>query len=110
MPYVFSVPNGPKMLRKTKGGVPPRMRRYVPPLSRPRLISGVTRDNTGAPLGNCTVRLLDTVKDTILEVVISDADGAFTFSALLDDSANYLVAYKNDTPVRGTSDNTLVGV
>lgn len=86
-------------------------RRYLPPLSRPLLISGVTRDNTGASLGGCTVKLFGTADDTLREVVMSDANGNYTFSAINDGALYWTVEYKVGAPdVRGTSDNTLVGI
>ena len=111
MAFVFSIPNGPRMLRTIKGRVPPRLRRYTCPLSRPQLISGVTRDSTGAPLGGMTVKLYNTNDDKMQEVVTSDANGNYTFSSIVNADAYYIVEYKTGPPdVRGTSDNTLVGI
>lgn len=72
------------------------------------IISGVTRDSTGALLGSATVDLFDTATDTIRGTTISDANGNYLLDAQID-STYYLVAYKTGAPdVAGTSVNTLV--
>ena len=104
------LPAGPKMLRRN--GVVPRMpRRFIPTQSRPQLISGVTRDLNGNPLAACTVKLYRTYDDSVHEVVTSDANGNYTFSAIVDGSNYYVVGYLPGSPdVAGTTVNTLVGV
>jgi hypothetical protein len=80
-----------------------------PPLA---MISGVTRDNSGAVLGGCVVELYETATDIALFKTTSDATtGAFTFTcARFSPATHYLVAYKaGGTDVAGTSVNTLVG-
>lgn len=74
-------------------------------------IAGTTKDATGTPLGNCTVHLFNTVTDVLLQVVQSDATGAFTFRGVgQPPDAYYLVAYKQGSPdVAATSVNTLTG-
>jgi hypothetical protein len=85
-------------------------RRYLPPLSRPQIISGITKDASGSPLGGCTVRLYRTSDDAMREVVTSDANGAYTFSAINDGASYYCVAYKASGPdVAGTTVNILAG-
>lgn len=110
MSTVAFVPDGPRMLRM-QGRVPTRLaRRYVPALSRPQIISGVTRDASGNPLGGCTVSLFSTATNVLREVVTSDANGNYTFSAINDGASYYAVAYLTGSPdVSGTSVNTLVG-
>ena len=98
MAFVFSIPNGPRMLRTIKGRVPPRRRRYTRPLSRPQLISGITRDNTGVALAGCTVFLFRTADKAFREEVVSDAAGAYTFSAITDGAAYFTVEYKAGSP------------
>lgn len=74
-------------------------------------ITGVTKDGTGAPLGNCVVDWFRTSDDVKLDTVTSDADGIFEFrTAGQPPNAYYLVAYRAGSPdVAGTSANTLVG-
>lgn len=97
------------MLRR-KSRVPLGIRRFVRVQSRPQIISGITRDLAGAPLGGCAVHLYRTSDDAIREVVVSNANGAYTFSAINDGAAYYVVAYKPGAPdVTGTTVNTLVG-
>lgn len=74
------------------------------------LISGVTKDSTGAALGGCTVKLYTTVDDVERYDTVSDASGNFSFSVPSNGWAWYAVAYKAGSPdVAGTTKNTLVG-
>jgi len=75
-------------------------------------IAGVTRDSTGAPLGNCIVDWFDTATDRKLDTVTSDANGLFEFrNAGQPPNAYYLVAYLAGAPdVAGTTVNTLTGL
>lgn len=86
-------------------------RSYVTLPQLPRLtLTGVTRDNTGAPLGNCIVQLFRTANDQIVEEVTSDGSGNFLFNIVGLGQQYYLVAYKVGSPdTAGTSVNTLVG-
>jgi hypothetical protein len=81
------------------------------PLPATRLsISGITKDSTGTPLGNCAVALYRTVDDLFLERVTSDGSGNYSFSSVGLGEAYYVVAYKAGAPdVAGTTVNTLVG-
>ncbi len=75
------------------------------------LISGVTKDSTGAILASCTVTLFRTTTNLSLETVVSDANGVYVFSAIGVSETYYVVAYKVGSPdVAGTTVNTLVGV
>lgn len=72
-------------------------------------ISGVTRDNAGNPLANCTVRLYRTANDSVAAVVVSDGSGNFSIASS-PALAHYIVAYLPGSPdVAGTTLNTLVG-
>lgn len=74
-------------------------------------ISGITRDSTGAPLGNCVVQLLRTIDDVMVEKVTSDAFGVYAFTTVGLAEQYYVSAYKVGAPdVAGSSVNTLVGV
>ena len=71
-------------------------------------ITGVTRNSSGAILDNCTVNLFITGLDKVVQAVISDASGNFTFSNP-GSGTFYIVAYKYGSPdVAGTTVNTLI--
>lgn len=74
------------------------------------LVSGITTDNLGAALGNCTVNLFNTVTNVLSQTTTSDANGNYSF--ILDKTQTwYCVAYKAGSPdVSGVTVNTLVGV
>ena len=73
-------------------------------------ISGVTKDSAGAALGACMVQLFRTPSDTLVQEVVSDASGNYSF----DNPGSgpfYVVAYKQGSPdVAGTTVNTLTAV
>jgi len=72
-------------------------------------LSGVTRDNTGVPLGGCVVELYPTATDHGQEKTISNADGLYYFKSGVRGLNYYVVAYKaGGTDVFGTTKNTLV--
>lgn len=72
------------------------------------IITGVTKDSTGAALGAVTVDMFDTASDTIRATTISDANGNYLVDAQINNTY-YLVAYKTGAPdVAGTTVNTLV--
>jgi hypothetical protein len=61
-------------------------------------------------LASCAVSLYRTSDDVLFEKVTSDANGAYSFSAIGLSEQYYLVAYKAGSPdVSGTTINTLVG-
>lgn len=94
-------------------GVPPLRFGVRPPPTYPRvLISGVTKDSTGAALPGCTVDLYRTIDKTWQQTVVSDGSGAYAFSPVNNGNGPYyIVAYKAGAPdVAGTSVNTLLGV
>ena len=74
-------------------------------------ISGVTKDSTGAALGNCVVHLIGTTNDRLYDQITSDASGNYEFRSASPTQNFYVVAYKAGSPdVAGTTVNTLVGV
>lgn len=74
-------------------------------------ISGITKDSTGAVLGNCTVQLFYTANDKIADEVTSNASGVYEFRSAAPAVNFYVVAYKAGSPdVAGTTVNTLIGV
>lgn len=92
-------------------GVSPFLAGMTPTLGiLPLKIAGVTKDSTGAPLGNCAVELYLTATDQMLEHVTSDANGNYSFSTVGLAETYYLVAYKTGSPdVTGATVDTLVG-
>lgn len=88
----------------------PSHRGFVQPQVTTLKITGVSRDNTGAVLAGCVCALYRTSDDAMVERVTSDSNGNYSFSAIGLSEQYYIVAYKAGTPVRGTTDNTLVGV
>ncbi len=73
-------------------------------------IVGVTRDSTGAAIGNCIVDLFYTANDVKASTVQSDASGNFSFS-VGPNLACYIVAYLAGSPdIAGTTVNTLIAV
>ena len=80
---------------------------YFP--ERNYLVSGVTRDSTGAALGGCTVKLFNAATDVLTQTTTSDGSGNYSF--IVDKTQSwYVVSYKPGAPdVAGTTVNTLVG-
>jgi hypothetical protein len=84
-----------------------------------KVITGVCRDVTAAPLSGATVKAFRTSADATNALpadlqegvpAVSAADGAYTVTVPNTDP-HYLVSYKAGTPdVAGTTTNTLVGV
>lgn len=104
----FRARNG--MIQK---GVPPLRFGLRPPPTYPLLlISGVTKDSTGAALASCTVDLYRTIDKTWQQTVVSDGSGNYVFSPVNNGNGPfYIVAYKAGAPdVAGTTVNTLLGV
>lgn len=76
------------------------------------IITGTTRDSTGAPLGNCAVELFETQNPSVVRAqTTSDANGLFTVVSTVPPLAFFLVAYLPGSPdVAGTTVNTLTTV
>lgn len=73
-------------------------------------LSGVTRDSTGAVLPFCTVRLYRSDNDQFIDMVVSAADGSFTFTTTGPGQFYYEVAYLAGSPdVTGATVDTLQG-
>ena len=73
----------------------------------PVAITGVTRDGTGAALGNCVVDLFYTSNDTLRAQTTSDGSGNYRF-AVGPGAKHYMVAYKPGSPdLAGTTVNTI---
>jgi hypothetical protein len=73
-------------------------------------ISGVTRDSSGAALGNCACDLFETATDTVVARTISDVNGLFSFAIGTNSGFFYIVAYKATAPdVTGATVNFVVG-
>jgi hypothetical protein len=80
---------------------------YFP--ERNYLVTGVTQDLNGNPLGGCTVKLFNTANDTVSQQVVSDGSGNYSF--IVDKTLKwYIVSYLAGSPdVAGTTVNTLAG-
>lgn len=75
------------------------------------IISGVTKDSTGAALGGCTVTLFKTVDNMPSAITVSDSSGNYSFTIDGNSQARFAVSYKAGSPdVSGTTVNTLVPV
>lgn len=74
------------------------------------VLTGVTRDSAGNPVGNCALDLYITHVDVIAQQGASDASGNFSF-VNPGSGPFYIVAYKAGSPdIAGTTVNTLVAV
>ena len=79
-----------------------------PGVTKNNFITGVTRDSTGTPVGNCSLDLYLTGADMIAQQGLSDASGNFTFNNP-GSGPFYIVAYKVGAPdLAGTTVNTLI--
>jgi hypothetical protein len=73
-------------------------------------ISGVTKDSTGAALGNCGVDIFETGSRRFVGSTISDASGNYSLDVTVEVPC-FGVFYLAGAPdVAGTTVNTLVGV
>jgi hypothetical protein len=73
-------------------------------------ITGVTKDSAGTALANCIVNLFDATTNIMLQTMVSDTNGNYTFQ-VQPQITYYIVAYKTGVPdVAGTTVNTLTGV
>lgn len=101
----FGVPNVPKTM--------PTVRSYMngdtPMFEYPYSIAGTTKDNAGAALPACNVKLFRTADDSLVNQATSDGTGRYITPAS-NVLSHYVVAYLPGSPdVAGTSVNTLVG-
>jgi hypothetical protein len=110
-------PTGRRALQRGKGGwhgtvdLTRRPNFISPKFYGSFIISGVTRDSVGTPLGNCAVHLFESATDIEVSEVVSDGSGNFTFNIGNNAGFFYIVAYKAGSPdVSGTTLNTLVAV
>jgi len=73
-------------------------------------LTGITRDSTGAVLGNCDVIIFKTGDDVKVAQTISDGSGNYSV-VLPTNSRHYVVSYKTGSPdVTGATLNTLTAV
>jgi hypothetical protein len=106
---------GPNLQRTTTGRAPKGRcvwmhGNYPLPGLPPILISGVTKDSTGAALASCTVQLFRTADDQLVQEFLSDGSGNYASSPVGLGQLYYAVAYKAGSPdVAGTTVNTLAG-
>lgn len=76
---------------------------------RRNIVTGITTDAVGTPLGSCRVKLYETASDTIVDTgVLSDPITGVYVATTPFSTACYAVAYKTGSPDReGTTVNTL---
>ena len=75
------------------------------------LITGVTKDSAGNPIGSCTVTLFKTADNMPTATQVSDSSGNYAFSIDGNSQARFVVSYKAGAPdVAGTTVNTLIPV
>lgn len=99
-PGVVALPAGPSLCNFPKF-------RSVPLANSNPVITGITRDSAGNPLGTCVVQCFRTADDYFIAQTTSDSSGAFAVVAT-GTGPFYLVAYKAGSPdVAGTTVNTL---
>lgn len=99
-----------RSVRGQRLGVAPSFQGAIPLPSAAFTIIGVTRDTTGAALGNCVVKLFRTAGDVELATTVSDGSGNFSF-IVGGGQYCYVVAYLPGAPdLAGTSVNLLQGV
>lgn len=67
--------------------------------------SGITRDQYGSPLPNCTVRCIRNSTDELVSKVSSDANGAYIATTPYSD-AHFLVIHNSDGTLAGATVNT----
>lgn len=73
-------------------------------------ISGVTRDSSGAALGNVSLELFRADTGTLVERLTSDGSGNYASSPVGPGILYQIDAYKSGSPdVAGTTVNTLAG-
>lgn len=84
----------------------------IVPRAQCYLISGVTRDSAGNPLGGCSVQVFETVSNLFRGATISDGSGNYQIEVSGDLGITFRVdAYLAGSPDKaGTSVNSIVGV
>lgn len=105
------MPGNPNPTTPGLGHAFSQIQRFYVPFKQPARypITGITRDSTGAALGNCTVEALETGTDLKIAMTVSNANGLYSLD-VEGDRSYYLVAYKAGSPdVSGTTVNTLTG-
>jgi hypothetical protein len=93
------------------GGGPNPGRRFLPRNLSTKFftLSGVTRDSSGAALGNCVVILFLTGDNSFVATATSDGLGNYSFTRG-NNLAVFMVAFKNGSPaIAGVTINTLTG-
>src|SRR3954469_7696551 len=93
-------------------GVGPSFQGRVPLPAARIVLTGVTKDSSGAALGGCTVRVFRTADNSYIGATVSDAVGAYAFALPTGGAADqyFVVSYLAGAPdVAGTTLNTLTG-
>ena len=84
--------------------------RFRTPLFAIYIITGITRDASGDPVGSCTVWLFRASDKSYQGTTISDAaTGAYAFNVGDDTTEYFIRAHKDGVNVFGTTDRDLIG-
>ena len=71
--------------------------------------TGITRDQYGSPIGDCTVKLFLTSTDEKVAEVVSNANGEYTITTPYHPNGHWISVYKTGSPdIFGTTVNTLI--
>lgn len=74
-----------------------------------KVITGVTRDRQGNPLGGCTIKVVRTTDDVVEGTTTSNSVGGYA-AGVLTTGNYYLVAFLSGSPdVEGVTDNNVTG-
>lgn len=76
---------------------------------RPKKISGITKDSTGAVLGGVTVLLFNTATNTFVDTVVSNSVGAYELSDPNNVTCFVVGELAGSPDVAGATDNNLTG-
>ena len=96
--------------RSAQRGMGPRVSGAPLPTAPPLVISGVTRDSSGNPLGNVALAVFAQPDERLVERLVSDGSGNFKTSPVGPGQKYQIDAYLDGAPPQaGTSRNDLQG-
>jgi hypothetical protein len=113
MTILWRLQSGRSMMTNRRGsakGVGPLVGKKPMPQQPPIRLSGVTRDSTGAALGNVSLEVFVANTGQLVERLTSDGSGVFTSSPVGLGQQYQIDAYLTGSPDRsGTTKNDLQG-
>lgn len=96
--------------RSNQCGIGPLVANMPMPTQPPIVISGVTRDSTGTPLGNVSLNVFRTDTQQLVQQLTSDGSGNYTTNPVGLGLKYQIDAYLAGSPdVAGTTKNDLTG-